>query len=89
MMAFLRETLDTSFKSPEELEKVLQVPVLMSLPMRYTDTENKKRKKREVLRAASLAAGFVFSAVGIVLAVKGLDPTIGFIRKVLAEIGIV
>lgn len=36
-LAYMMELMDTSFRDPEELEKELQLPVLVSLPFRYTE----------------------------------------------------
>jgi hypothetical protein len=41
-------------------------------------------KIKQVLTAASVAAVFVFSAVGLVVGIKGLDATILYIKEFLA-----
>lgn len=79
-MAYLLEMMDTSFKTPEEVEQELQVPVLVSTPFVYTENELKNQRKREILKAAYLVGGFVLSAVGIILSVKGVDKTLEYFR---------
>ena len=64
-LAYLMEMMDTSFKTPEEAEKELQLPVLVSVPFYYTDQEVRNQKVKEFLKAASVAIGFVICAVGI------------------------
>ena len=82
-LVYLKDFMDTSYKVPEDLEKELQLPVLMSVPIRYTERELKKIKRRKILGAASVAVGFALSAAGIVLGIKGVDATLGFIRNIL------
>ena len=82
-LAYLREIMDTSFKTPEETEKELQLPLLVTMPIRYTERELKSIKWKKVLAFSSVAAGFILSALGIVLAFKGVDTTLNFLKKIL------
>jgi polysaccharide chain length determinant protein (PEP-CTERM system associated) len=82
-LAYLKEIMDTSYKTPEELEQELQLPVLVSMPIRYTQGELKRIKWKKVLAFASVGIGFILSAVGIVLAIKGPDATLNFLEKIL------
>jgi len=66
-LAFLVDTLDTSYKTPEEIETELQLPVLVSMPIRYTVKELRSIKRKKVLAFASVTVGFFASAAGIVL----------------------
>ena len=85
-LAYLREMMDTSFKSPEELEQETQVPVLVSMPFRYTEKEIRHQRWKKVATFASMGIVFVLSAVGIVFAVKGVDTTFKFIKDVFEKI---
>ena len=82
-LAYLVEIMDTSYKTPEEVEKELQLPVLVSMPIRYTQRELKSIKRKKVLAFASVAVGFILSATGIVFAVKGVEATLNFLKKIL------
>lgn len=84
-LAFLIETMDTSFKTPEEVENGLQLPVLMSMPIRYTVKELRSIKIKKVLALTSVTAGFLASAAGIVFAIKGVDAMIGFAKNLLSR----
>ncbi|NVM25485.1 MAG: protein GumC [Desulfobacterales bacterium] len=84
-LAYLKEIMDTSYNTPEEVEKELQLPVLVSMPIRYTQRELKSIKWKKVLAFASVGIGFILSAVGIVLAIKGPDATLNFIKNILAK----
>ena len=65
-LAFLIETMDTSFKIPEEVESELQLPVLVSMPIRYTVKELRRIKIKKVLALTSVTVVFLASAAGIV-----------------------
>jgi len=81
-LAYLVEIMDTSYKTPEEVEKELQLPVLVSMPIRYTQRELKSIKRKKVLAFASVGIGFILSAVAIVSAIKGIDKTMDFIKDI-------
>jgi len=84
-LAFLVETMDTSFKNPEEIETELKLPVLVSMPIRYTEKELRRIKRKNILAFASVTVGFVASAVGIVVAIKGVDVTMSYFKDVLSR----
>lgn len=84
--AFLRETIDTSYKTPEEVEEKLQLPVLLSMPIRYTEEELSKKRMKTVLAITSVVVGFALSAIGIVFALKGVDATLSYVRGILSGI---
>lgn len=77
--AYLAETLDTSLKSPEEVEQALKVPVLVSLPLLYTEGEKKRQRRRSLAKAATVYGGFLVLAFCIVFASKGGSKTMNFI----------
>jgi len=85
-LAYLRETMDTSLRRPEEIEALLQIPVLASLPFTYTAKEMRRRKRRKILTVVSVSLGFIFSGVGIVLYLKGIDATINFIKDIFKSL---
>lgn len=85
-LAYLVEIMDTSYKSPEEVEKELQLPVLINIPIRYTERESKSIKRKKILAFVSVGIGFVISAVGIVFGIKGADFTVSFIKDIFARI---
>jgi polysaccharide chain length determinant protein (PEP-CTERM system associated) len=85
-LAYIIELSDTSYRGAAEIEKDFAIPVLMIMPNIYTQMEilREKRKKRFV--AASIAIGFILSAIGIVVSVKGLDVAIGYVKSILEKI---
>ena len=85
-LAYIREMMDTSYKTPEEVEKELQLPVLVSMPIRYTERESSNIKIKKVLAFVSVGIGFIVSAFGIVIAVKGVDNTVNLIKEILTRL---
>jgi len=80
-LAYLTEMMDTSYRNPEEIEKELKLPVLMSIPYRHTEQEIKGQKRKEIFKAAGVAVGFAVSAVAIILGSKGVEATVRFIKE--------
>ena len=64
----------------------LDLPVLMTLPIRYTKAELKKKRMGKVFVAASIGLGFVISTIAIVVSIKGVDLTMTYVKKVLDKI---
>lgn len=79
-LAYFVEMTDTSYRSPDELQKELKLPILVSIPFRHTEKEIKARKRKEVLKAAGVAAGFAVSVVTIVVGTKGFGATVRYIK---------
>lgn len=82
-LAYFVEMMDTSYKIPEDVEKDLNLPVLVSMPIRYTEREIKIKKRKSILVASSVAIGFIITAVGIILAAKGVNSTVKYVRELL------
>jgi protein tyrosine kinase modulator len=80
-LAYFVEMMDTSYRSPDEIQKELKLPILVSIPFRHTEQEIKARKRKEVLKAAGVAAGFAVSVVAIVVGTKGFSKTVQYIKE--------
>lgn len=85
-LAYLRETMDTSFRRPEDVEEVLQVPIIASLPFTLSARELKRIKRKEILTVVSVGLTFLLLGVVIVLSLKGVDATINFVKEILARL---
>ncbi len=85
-LAYLVEMMDSSYKSPEEAEKDLGLPILVSMPIRYTKKELRRMKSRRILAYVSVSVGFVAAAVAIVVAAKGLDKTLEYVNGIIGRI---
>ena len=81
--AFIRERVDSSYQIPEEVERELHLPVLISLPIRYTEMELKRFRRKKVIAFLGMATGFVLSIAAIVIAFEGFSETVDFVRTFL------
>jgi protein tyrosine kinase modulator len=85
-LAYMAEMLDTSYKSPDEVEKELELPILVSMPIRYTEKEIRRMKMRRIFGYVFVSVGFVAVAVAIVIATKGVDKTMEFVNQIIGKI---
>lgn len=85
-LAYLVEAMNLSFKTPEEVEEELRVPVLVSMPIRYTEKELRNIKLKKILGFTSVIVGFVLSVVGILFAVKGVDATLNHVSNIIDKL---
>ena len=85
-LAFFMEKIDVSYRTPEEVEKDLGLPVLMSIPIQYSKRESRSIKRKKILAFAFVTVGFTLSAAGIAFALKGIDKTVDFLRQFLSGI---
>lgn len=85
-LAYLIEMFDTSYKDPKDVEKELGLPVLVSMPIRYTEKELRHMRIRKVAAYVSVSVGFVAAAFAIIIATKGLDKTLEFITGIISRI---
>jgi len=82
-LAYGIEILNTSFRNPEEASESLGLPVLITLPLCLTAGEARARRRTAWLKAAGVAAGFLVTAGGIVLAIKGVQGTLQYVKGYL------
>jgi len=85
-LAYLREMLDTSFRQPEDVEELLQIPIIASLPFTYNSKELKRLKRKKILTVVSVGLTFMLLGVMMVLYIKGVDSTINFIINIFAKL---
>lgn len=79
------EMFDTSYKSPDEVEKELELPILVSMPIRYTEKEIRRMRNRKVAAYVSVSVGFIGAAFAIVVFAKGLDKTLEFVNGIISR----
>jgi len=84
-LAYLNEMFDTSYKNPKELEKELGLPVLVSMPIRYTEKELRHMRIRKMAAYVSVSVGFVAAVFAIIIAAKGLDKTLEFVNGIISR----
>jgi len=86
-LAYLVEMRDTSYKHPKDVEEDLSIPVLLSLPITYTERELRVIKAKKYLAYSSVTLGFLGSVFGVLVATKGLDKTLRFFTEFVSRIG--
>ncbi len=82
-IAYLLELMDTSYKTPDEAGNDLNIPVLASIPLLVTEYELRSKKRKEIFKGISIALGFFIAASGIVIAAKGFDKTLEFVKGLI------
>ena len=85
-LAYLREIMDTSFRRPEEIEEVLQVPVLASLPFALNPRELRKIRTKKILTLLGVGLSFIIIAVLLIGSIKGIDATMELIKSTMDNI---
>lgn len=85
-LAYGRETMDSSYKNPEEAREDLQIPVLVSIPFRHTQNELRSRKRKQILSFILVTIGFFGSAAAIIVSIKGMDTSVSFIKEILTAV---
>ena len=78
---FLLEYLDTSFRKPEDLEELLDLPVLCTVPRLLHKKEKRMQLLNQTLSVISVGISFVLLAGFAILTFKGIDKTIAFVRR--------
>ena len=85
-LAYLRETMDTSLRRPEDIEELLQIPIIASLPFAFNARELRSLKRKKILTVVSVGLTFLLLGVVIVFSLKGVDSTINFIKDMFAKL---
>jgi polysaccharide chain length determinant protein (PEP-CTERM system associated) len=85
-LAYLVEAMDSSYKTPEEVERDLNAEVLVTMPLGHTKGELRRIKFKKTFAALSVSLGFALSVAGIVLATQGVDATVIYLKELLSKI---
>ena len=86
-LVFLLDLLDTSLRRPEDIESLMEVPVLATVPnIYYRPIDRLKQRLDQGLSIFFIMIGTGLLAVFGVLAMKGVEGAMTLGRKVLAKI---
>ena len=80
---FLLEYLNTSFRSPEDLESYLKIPVLATVPKINHLNDIRRNRINQTLSIVSIMIAGILFAGFAALTLKGVDKTIGLIKKIV------
>ncbi|MFC1878220.1 protein GumC [Thermodesulfobacteriota bacterium] len=78
---FLLEYLDSSFRKPEDLEGLLDLPVLCTVPKLIHAKEKRMRMLNQVFSILFTGISFALLAGFAVLSFKGVDESIAFVKR--------
>ena len=82
-LVFLLEYLDTSFRSPKDVESAIGFPVLATIPL-IKDTKYIRRLRlNQVFSAVSIMLSFILLSAFAVLSFVGVDQTIEIINRLM------
>jgi polysaccharide chain length determinant protein (PEP-CTERM system associated) len=82
-LIFLLDSLNTSFRRPEEIESDLGIRLLAIIPKIYSPRDKAMARLNRAMTAASLAVACVLFAAFSVLALKGVQPTVDMLKSYL------
>jgi len=78
---FLLEYLDTSLRKPEEIEEMVGLPVLCTVPRLMHPKDRLKKRLNAVFSLLFVGVSLVLFAGFTVLTFKGVDKTLDFVRR--------
>jgi protein tyrosine kinase modulator len=81
VIIFLLEYLDTSFRKPDDLEYILGLPVLCTVPKLIHAKERRMRMIDQTFALLSIGVSFVLLGGYAVLTFKGVDKTLAFVKR--------
>jgi polysaccharide chain length determinant protein (PEP-CTERM system associated) len=84
-LAYVGESMDTSFRKPEEVETALNIPVIASLPFTRNARERSRLKKKRMLTTFFIGITVVFLGLAMLISLKGTI-ALDFIRRIAAII---
>jgi hypothetical protein len=82
-LVFLMEYLDTSFKSPKDIEFDIGFPVLATVPVIFDDKYKRRLRMNQVFSVASIMLSFILLSAFAVISFVGVDQTIELLNQIM------
>ena len=82
-LVFLLEYLDTSFRSPKDIESYLGFSVLATVPMIIDQKYKRKQTLNQVFSVASILFSFILLLAFAVLSFVGVDQTMALLNQIM------
>lgn len=82
-LVFLLEYLDTSFRSPKDIESDVGFPVLATIPVIFDQKYKRRQKMNQVFSVASIMLSFILLSAFAVLSFVGVDQTIELLNQIM------
>ena len=80
-VVFLLDFINTAFKNPEDVESILGLPILATIPTVLQRKDKIGRRLNTVMSICGAIVSLALMAGFGVLAFKGVDVTIAFVRR--------
>jgi len=80
-LIFLLEYLDTSFRSPKDIELSMGFPVLATIPLIYDDKYKSRQRRNQIFSVVSIMFSFFLLSAFAFLAFVGVDRTIKILNR--------
>ena len=80
-LIFLLEYMDSSFRRPEEIDTLLELPVLCTIPRLYQPGELKLQKLNNILSIFSIMVSLMLFAGFAALTFKGVDKVLEVVKQ--------
>jgi len=82
-LVFLLEYLDTSFRSPKDIESDVGFPVLATIPLIFDQKYQKRQKMYQVFSVVSIMLSFILLSAFAVLSFVGVDQTVELLNQIM------
>ena len=80
-LVFLLEYLDTSFRSPKDIESGLGFPVLATIPLIFDQKYKRRQRMNQVFSVVSIMLSFILLSAFAVLSFVGVDQTMELLNQ--------
>jgi protein tyrosine kinase modulator len=80
-LVFLLEYLDTSFRSPKDIESGLGFSVLATIPLIFDQKYKRRQRMNQVLSVVSITLSFILLSAFAVLSFVGVDQTMELLNR--------
>jgi hypothetical protein len=84
-LIFLLDYLDTALRQPEQFESELEIPVIATIPRVLHPKDIRGQRLNFAFSVFSIMiAGVLFAGFAVLTVIKGVDPTLAFVRRFIA-----
>ena len=80
-LVFLLEYLDTSFRSPKDIESSLGFSVLATIPLIYDQKYKRRQRLNQIFSVVSIMLSFILLSAFAVLSFVGVDQTMELLNQ--------
>ena len=82
-LVFLLEYLDTSFRSPKDIESGLGFSVLATIPLIFDQKYKRRQRMNQVFSVVSIMLSFILLSAFAVLSFVGVDQTMELLNQLM------